>query len=191
MFSVVFNVCSQPVSAFKPLGTSTASSGAGVACSRASTSAKRPSGGRVAPMPSSASMQKSCAPRPAGGASAKRTPASRARCQAAWASGGALAGSPSQVTTGFKPQACRCTAASSPSPPLLPGPQAIHTQRACGLMASASRATARPARCISVCAGRAAAAACSMRRVVAVSYSAAARWGVTGVGMAQPLCMRP
>ena len=109
----------------------------------------------------------------AGGASAKRTPASRARCSEARASAGRRASSPSQVTTGAKPRCRSCAAASKPSPPLLPGPQAIQIVRACGAIAMASRATARPARCISVCGGSAAAAACSIRRVAATSNSGA------------------
>ncbi len=86
-----------------------------------------PSSGRAPPMPSSASIARShCA----GGAAANATPASRARCSEASASAGARASSPSQVTTGFLPHCCRCSAASMPSPPLLPGPQAIQIVRA-------------------------------------------------------------
>jgi hypothetical protein len=71
------------------------------------------------------------------------------------ASGGKRLSSPAKVTTGKKPRCRNCAAASKPSPPLLPGPQATQIVRACGAMAIASRATARPARCISVWAGRA------------------------------------
>ena len=117
-----------------------------VAC-RAIHWAMAPCGGRVAPMPSSASMHRShCG----GGSSAKRTPACSARWCDACASAGAVCGSPRQVTT-------TC------SPPLLQ----VHARPPCrrrrccrgrrrsrscahaGASAIASRAHARPARCIS------------------------------------------
>jgi hypothetical protein len=92
------------------------------------------------------------------------------------------------VTTGKKPRCRNCAAASKPSPPLLPGPHATQIVRACGAMAMASRATARPARCINVWAGRAAAAACSMRRVAAMSNRSAAVADV--MRCIDPLCRR-
>ena len=52
----------QPVSASSPLGTSTFRRSAGLLAMCASQSAMRPSGGRVAPMPSRASMHTSCTP---------------------------------------------------------------------------------------------------------------------------------
>ena len=87
-------------------------------------------------------------------AATKRTPAART-LQRGLRVGGRMRFIPSQVTSGSLPHCFRCIAASKPSPPLLPGPQATQIVRACGASASASRATARPARCISVCgAGR-------------------------------------
>ena len=156
-----------PVSAFRPVGTSTASTGAEPAPRAAIHCAMRPSGTRAAdaaPMPSSASMPRSnCA----GGASANRTPASSARWYDRAASAGAVPGVPSHVTTTCLPQPCSCRAASRPSPPLLPGPQATHRVWACGATASASRATDRPARCIKVWGGKPAVFAFSIRRVAA------------------------
>ena len=142
------------------------STGAGLACMCSSQVCMACGKGRVPPpMPSSASTAMSnCA----GAALANCTPAARARISDDLASGGWCVSSPSQVTTGLRPQCCRCMAASSPSPPLLPGPQTSHTLRACGAIAQASCATARPARCIKVCGGRVGAAVCSMCWVVAM-----------------------
>ena len=164
----------QPVSASSPLGTSTFRRSAGLRAMCANQSAMRPSGGRAAPMPSRASMHTSCSPSwsAAGGWSRSCTPAFSARASAARASAGARSASPSQVTWGVRPQRCRCRAASRPSPPLLPGPQAIQIVRACGASATASRATARPARCIRVWGGSWAAARSSTRRVAATLCSA-------------------
>ena len=57
----------------------TLGTGAGLALIAAIQSAIRPTGARVAPMPSRASMQRSSGPRPAGGVAEKVTPALRAR----------------------------------------------------------------------------------------------------------------
>ena len=164
-----------PVSASSPVGTSTDSRAAALDCINASHSviSRLPALARSsrAPIPSSASMQKSKA---GGGSLAICTPAASARARAASASGGALvlwSGRPVQVTTTFFPHRCRCNAASKPSPPLLPGPQATQMSSACGASASVSRATDKPARCISVCAGKPVAARCSICRVAATLKS--------------------
>ena len=115
--------CPAPVSAFSPEGRSTASTGAaaGAAWRRPSRPARLPAAARC-PGPAARRWPD---PTAAGIWSANATPAARARCSEASASAGARASSPSQVTTGSLPQARRCSAASKPSPPLLPGPQAI------------------------------------------------------------------
>ena len=138
---------STPVSAFRPDGTSMLNRGASVARMCCSHSAILPSGARAEPMPRRASIAKSCC---AGGSSTMTTPASRARRSDALASAGKRASSPQKVTTGAKPRRCNSRAASKPSPPLFPGPQAIQTMRACGAIAIARRAVAMPARCMSV-----------------------------------------
>ena len=164
-----------PVSLSSPVGTSTDSRAAVLVRIRSSQSVISAvpalDGSSRAPMPSNASMQKS---KSGGGWEAMRTPADTARCRAAAASGGAVvlpSGRPVQVTTTFLPHWCRCSAASNPSPPLLPGPHATQMQRACGASASASRATARPARCIKVFGASAAAACRSICRVAATLKS--------------------
>ena len=120
------------------------------------------------PIPSSASMARShCA----GGSLASTTPAERARASEASASGGKRVSSPQKVTTGRCPQRCKCMAASNPSPPLLPGPQATQMVCACGARAQASRATAKPARCMRVWGGSCAAASSSICRVAAALCS--------------------
>ena len=163
-----------PVSASSPLGKSTARTGTGL-CSRACRQAtSRASGVRAGavgeedtPMPNKASIHRSMAVDGAGGWSSHCTPQACARCQEAMASAGAWSGWPSHVTNTWRPLRCSCIAASRPSPPLLPGPHAIHTVRAWGARAWAKRATATPARCIRVWRGNVAAAACSMQRVAA------------------------
>ena len=167
------NARASPVSASNPVGTSTANTGARDALISAIQPAIWPSisrGGEVEelPIPSSASMQKSNSSR---GASTKVTPASRARWYDIAASGGALSSLEQSVTTGDLPQSFKCIAASRPSPPLLPGPQAIQNVLAFGASARASLAVERPARCISAWGVSMACAACSIWRVMAVSYS--------------------
>jgi len=75
-------------------------------------------------------------------------PACVARSKARRASVGMRCGSHSRLTCTVRPMCCSWMAASSPSPPLLPGPATIQIRRACGAVASASRAAARPARSI-------------------------------------------
>jgi hypothetical protein len=164
------------VSLSRPVGRSTASVGALLAFMRAIQSASAPSAGRCLPRPSRASIQRSCALNPSGGERPALTPAARARRNEALVSAGAVRGSPSQVTTTRRPAWCRCMAASRPSPPLLPGPQAIHTVRAWGAQAMASRATDRPARCIRVWGGRWRAAAASMPRTALLAKRGCGRW---------------
>ena len=144
-----------PLSAFRPLGTSTARQGTELFCIRSSQccicAVPTLAGSSVAPMPNSASIDRSNA---CGASAASATPAARARCRDAYASGGDLhlpSGKPVQVTMTSLPHWCRCSAASKPSPPLLPGPQAIQMRRAFGVNANARRATA--SRAASECAG--------------------------------------
>ena len=174
LFAIDLIVCSElgaPVSAFRPLGTSTARHGAVPACIRSSQccicAVPGRAGSSVAPMPSRASIHRSNS---CGGPAASATPAAKARWRDACASGGDWllpAGKPVHVTMTSLPHWCRCSAASKPSPPLLPGPQAIQMRWALGANASARRATARPARCIKVWGSRVAAASCSIWRVEA------------------------
>ena len=167
-----------PVSASSPEGTSTASTGAALLRSCASQCAStvpraEPDGVCLVddrtPMPSRASMHRSCSVRSVGGVSAHTMFVQcRAFSQDWRASGGNVSVVPSQLMTTLRPARAKWCAASSPSPPLLPGPQAIQIVRACGAMACASCATARPARCIKVCGANWAAMACSRRRVASV-----------------------
>jgi hypothetical protein len=130
-------------------------------------SAIGPCGARATPRPSSASIARSIGPSGAAGAIA--TPAARASASARAASGGSRAGSPCRLTHTSRPMRCRWMAATSPSPPLLPGPAAIQIRPACGARARARRATPRPARCINACGGRPASASASIARDAAAS----------------------
>ena len=178
---------SAPVSAFSPLGKSTHRTSSGVVRSRDSQAPSRPSTGRMAPMPIKASIARSNS---SGGCSANSTPLCCAAASAWRASAGRrLSSDESRVqwvttTLGEPPWACahRCrwAAATRPSPPLLPGPQATQMVRACGRSASASRATESPARDIRAWMGRCASASCSMRRVVSTLYRASRRVATTG-----------
>ena len=156
-----------PVSACSPEGRSTASTVAGPLLSRWMASAIAPSGARRVPRPSRASMARSpaspCQPGVMG------TPADTACAWAQAASAGRRAASPKNATCTALPARCRCSAATKPSPPLLPGPASTCTRCACGAQASASCATARPARCISACGALPASACCSVARDVAAS----------------------
>ncbi|KAI1694492.1 hypothetical protein Ddc_22063 [Ditylenchus destructor] len=73
------------------------------------------------------------------------------------------------MTSTDHPSAARWRAAMSPSPPLLPGPAKTRACLPDGFSASASRATARPARSISVWGGCTDSAAASMRRLEGAS----------------------
>ena len=163
-----------PVSASSPLGTSTHRQGAFDWWSRRSQSASGLSGTRVTPIPSMASMPRS---QFLGGSTLNRTPADCASASAYAASGGVVAPA-NKVTTTSRPAPaalaawCSNRAATKPSPPLLPGPQAIQMQRARGTRACARRATASPARAVSVCGGSALAEACSAARVAVMLKSA-------------------
>ncbi len=79
---------------------------------------------------------------------------------------------PTRSTVVGLPQSHRRVAASMPSPPLLPGPAKTTMRRACGARASARRATASPARAMSVKGGNAASASPSILRVAATPSSA-------------------
>ena len=83
-----------------------------------------------------------------------RAPAPRRR--------GSAAAAPTRSTVVGLPQPQRRVAASMPSPPLLPGPAKTTMRRACGARASARRATASPARAMSVKGGNAASASPSI-----------------------------
>ena len=159
-----------PWSASSPVGRSTASRAPACALSRRTASARAPSGPRVLPRPSRASMAKSaCACE--GSAVSMVTPASCARNSEAAASGGRREAVPTLVTLTRLPAWCRCSAASKPSPPLLPGPAAIQMRCACGASASASRARPWPALRIRPCGGQRAADCASTWREPVPSYS--------------------
>ena len=141
-----------PVSAIKPLGISAAMMSplpVSIACIAARGA---PVGASRRPMPMSASMHASqCM----GGPCCMTTPAACARCSDAAASAGSGWGESGKDIHTFLPSCCKCLAASKPSPPLLPRPQATQTVWACGTYANVSCAKASPARCIKVWAGRA------------------------------------
>ena len=159
-----------PVSGFRPEGTSTASTGACCWFRVLMAWAMSPVTARVAPRPSKASMARSqrgsCAA-PWLSHGCIDTPAAAAMAQAAAASGGKAAESPSSHTRTSLPLARRCRAATRPSPPLFPGPANTCTILACGAMASARRATARPAACINAPGECSAVASVSAARVAA------------------------
>ena len=177
-----------PVSPHRPVGRSTASTGARPALSCCTASAMAPSGARHPPRPNSASMARSvgCISKPVlPGLMLMLTPACWAWASACCASAGWRVASPSKLTCTASPWACSQRAATRPSPPLLPGPAATQIRRACGATASASRARPRPARSIRVCWGWPARACASMRRLLTASHSGhRCRDGSTGWGPA-------
>ena len=149
-----------------------------------------PAGARLAPRPSRASMTRSGL-RGAGSISRCGTrPAWRAAASACAASEPVLGSGPARRTSTVHPSAARCRAATSPSPPLLPGPAKTTAWRPKGWIASARRATASPARSISVCGGCIDSAAASARRLEGASCTGQS-WEVGSTGSMAPTLSRP
>ena len=133
-----------PVSASKPLGRSTARMGAARAFNCPIAAAITAFGARLRPRPSTASITSTVL----GGvlmSSVMVTPANCAACKAARASAGCEPANRAIRTC--RPARCKTRAATSPSPPLLPGPQTTQTVPSPDT-ANASLATASPARSI-------------------------------------------
>lgn len=132
-----------PVSPSRPEARSTQSTAQAHCRTWASSCSKRcfsvealPEGRGLSPMPSSASIHRSCGPRSAGASCSHCAPACLALSREICASEGSSAGARTSLTMirTWGSMVLSCAAASKPSPPLLPGPQAIQIRCAWGLL---------------------------------------------------------
>ncbi len=136
--------CTTPVERSRPDGPSTATTGAASRISRSMLPAAAPRGAPLAPVPSSASTATPQPPHSSSG-STTCTPCIVARILFSRQSGDGSPGNATAVT--LTPSDASARAATKPSPPLLPVPQATTTpsgRRPPNSLATAA-ATARPA----------------------------------------------
>ena len=174
---------SRPLSAHRPVGTSTATRAAGCSrCRSASRASMAAPGGRRWPMPNRASIHRA-GPSAGGGCESRSMPSQRAWRQWQAVSGlCSLNGLQIEVAT---PASCSSRAITSPSPPLWPGPTSTRApwrRSRWPWSANKRRLTARAAFSISASTGSPLANSCRSRSAIWLPLTS--KWSASRPGQA-------